>query len=73
MMRDLANQILSKFSASPRAGLTMDNAYTHSAFVPGGFGAGSLGAPACSCGSDNAARVGCVCNAPARRGLRRCG
>ena len=73
MMRELANQILSKFSASPRAGLTKDNAYTHSAFVSGGFGAGSLGAPACSCGSDNAARVGCVCNAPARRGLRRCG
>ena len=73
MMRELANQILSKFSASPRAGLTKDNAYTHSAFVSGGFGAVSLGAPACSCGSDNVARVGCVCNAPARRGLRRCG
>ena len=39
MMRELANQILSTFSGSPRAGLTKDNAYVHSAFRPGGVGA----------------------------------
>jgi hypothetical protein len=71
MMRELANQILSTFSGSPRAGLTKDNAYVHSAFAPGGFGARSpLASACCSCGSDNVARVGCVCNAPAGVGLR---
>ena len=72
MMRELANQILSTFSGSLRAGLTKGNAYVHSAFAPGGFGAGSpLASACCSCGSDNFARViGCVCNAPAGVGLR---
>ena len=66
VMRELADQIISSFAGSPRAGLTADNAYTHSRFRQGGMGGRSAaGAPAalCSCGRADVARLGCACNA----------
>ena len=70
LMRELANQIIATFGGNPRAGLTKTNAYVHSAFRAGGIGARSL-ATSCICADGDAARVGCVCNAPPGAGEAR--
>jgi hypothetical protein len=64
LMRELAEQIISSFANSPRAGLTAENAHVHSNFRPGR--AGTPLSP-CSCDPDHVGRFGCACNSAAPR------
>ena len=61
LMRELAQQVISTFSRSPRRGLTAENAYTHSMYR-------AAGAPttACVCDPDDVLLHGCACNATPR-------
>ena len=68
LMRELADQIITKFGADPRVGLSKDNAYVHSSYRPWAAGARS---PTCVCESADAARPGCVCNGVRGPGRRR--